>query len=211
MNLEIKAGKYLVVSEWEIEAGKEQDIKAVWDESSFKNLLGDYVLYKGIIKNTYVLMYEITDFGKLQQLLESDDYRKLLNDLSTFVASDIHQGLYGLVDSVKDRETFIPVTKYMQLRSIEVPLSGIDPYLDWRKRRIYKYVDKNDKVKSFLSFHSVFSTEPGVLFVTEFEGDPDEYRNSFLTDEYKQIIKEAGHDHIKGGLNTFEYVLVDRK
>lgn len=27
MNLEIKAGKYLVVSEWEIEAGKEQDIK----------------------------------------------------------------------------------------------------------------------------------------------------------------------------------------
>lgn len=211
MNLEIKAGKYLVVSEWEIEAGKEQDIKAVWDESSFKNLLGDYVLYKGIIKNTYVLMYEITDFGKLQQLLESDDYRKLLNDLSAFVASDIHQGLYGLVDSVKDRETFIPVTKYMQLRSIEVPLSGIDPYLDWRKRRIYKYVDKNDKVKSFLSFHSVFSTEPGVLFVTEFEGDPDEYRNSFLTDEYKQIIKEAGHDHIKGGLNTFEYVLVDRK
>lgn len=211
MNLEIKAGKYLVVSEWEIEAGKEQDIKDVWDESSFKNLLGDYVLYKGIIKNTYVLMYEITDFGKLQQLLESDDYRKLLNDLSTFVASDIHQGLYGLVDSVKDRETFIPVTKYMQLRSIEVPLSGIDPYLDWRKRRIYKYVDKNDKVKSFLSFHSVFSTEPGVLFVTEFEGDPDEYRNSFLTDEYKQIIKEAGHDHIKGGLNTFEYVLVDRK
>lgn len=50
MNLKIKTEKYLVVSEWEVEAGKEQDIKAVWERSSFKNLLGDYVLYKGIVK-----------------------------------------------------------------------------------------------------------------------------------------------------------------
>lgn len=53
---------------------------------------------------------------------------------------------------------------------------------------------------------------PGVLFVTEFEGNPDEYRASFLTDEYKQIIKEAGHDHIKSGeqgLQTFEYEKVE--
>ena len=128
MNLKIKTEKYLVVSEWEVEAGKEQDIKAVWERSSFKNLLGDYVLYKGIVKNTYVLMYETADFSKVQQLLESDDYLKLLDDLSAYVASDMHQGLYGLVDSVKDRKTFIPATKYMQLRSIEVPLSGIDPY-----------------------------------------------------------------------------------
>lgn len=211
MNLKIKTERYLVVSEWEIEVGKEQNIKVVWEKENFKNLLDDYVLYKGILKNTYVLMYEISDFRKVQQLLESNEYLNLLKNLAPFAASDIHQSIYGLVDIVKERKKFIPITKYMQLRTIEVPLSGIDPYLDWRRRRIYQYVEKNDKVKSFLSFHSVFSTDPGVLFVTEFEGDPDEYRNSFLTEEYKQIIKEAGHDHIKGGLNTFEYILVDRK
>jgi len=110
------------------------------------------------------------------------------------------------------RKQLIPKTKYMQLRSIEVPLSDIDSYLEWRKRRIFEFVKRNDKVTSFLAFHSVFSTVPGVLFVTEFEGNPDEYRASFLTDEYKQIIKEAGHDHIKSGeqgLQTFEYEKVE--
>ncbi|HEU4962732.1 MAG TPA: hypothetical protein VFV52_02590, partial [Bacilli bacterium] len=49
------------------------------------------------------------------------------------------------------------------------------------------------------------STTPGVLFVAAFSSDPTEFRDSFLTPEYQQIIKEAGHDHIKGGLSTIEY------
>lgn len=126
--------------------------------------------------------------------------------------SDFHQSIVGLVEEVLERKQLIPKTKYMQLRSIEVPLSNIDFYLEWRRRRIFEFVKRNDKVTSFLAFHSVFSTVPGVLFVTEFEGNPDEYRASFLTDEYKQIIKEAGHDHIKSGeqgLQTFEYEKVE--
>ena len=124
MNLKIKTEKYLVVSEWEVEAGKEQDIKAVWERSSFKNLLGDYVLYKGIVKNTYVLMYETADFSKVQQLLESDDYLKLLDDLSAYVASDMHQGLYGLVDSVKDRKTFLIICLYSSVKKLFLYSSG---------------------------------------------------------------------------------------
>ena len=211
MNLKIEADKYLVVAEWEFEENREEEIEEIWRNCKIKDLLPDYGFYKGIKKNTYVLLYEVLNFEKIQNVLESQEYKTFLKDLSPYAASDIHQGIYGLVDVVKSRSTFIPATKYIQLRTIEVPLSDIDTYLEWRKNRIYKYVEKNNKVESFLSFNSVLATEPGVLFVSAFDGDPDEYRDSFLTDEYKEIIKEAGHDHIKGGLNTFEYKRIDRK
>jgi len=211
MNLKIKKDKYLVVLEWEVEKGKEDIVETLWQETKLSTLLDEYSLYKGISKDTFVLLYQVEEFSKIQEILESAYYEDFIDDIAPYTTSDLHQGIYGFVDAVKERKGFIPTTKYMQLRIIEVPLNGIDSYLEWRKRRIYKYVEKNDKVASFLSFHSVFATNPGVLFVAEFEGDPVEYKNSFLTDEYKVIIKEAGHDHIKGGLNTFEYELVDKK
>ncbi|WP_297420039.1 hypothetical protein [Clostridium sp.] len=208
MNLNTKKGSYLVVMEWEYMKGSEEKVANIWNQSEAKKLMSSSVLYKAIKKDTFVIIYSVKDFLEIQAFVESNEYKDFVNAIAEYTISDIHQDIHGFVDTVLPRESFVPQTKYMQLRQIEVPLSGIDDYLEWRKRTIFKYVQKNDKVKSFLAFHSVLSSTPGVLFVTEFEGDPDQYRNSFLTPEYQVIIKEAGHDHIKGGLNTFEYELV---
>lgn len=208
MNLNTKKGSYLVVMEWEYMKGSEEKVASLWNQSEAKKLMPSSVLYKAIKKDTFVIIYSVKDFLEIQAFVESNEYKDFVNAIAEYTISDIHQDIHGFVDTVLPRENFVPQTKYMQLRQIEVPLSGIDDYLEWRKRTIFKYVQKNDKVTSFLAFHSVLSSTPGVLFVTEFEGDPDEYRNSFLTPEYQVIIKEAGHDHIKGGLNTFEYELV---
>lgn len=208
MNLNTKKGSYLVVMEWEYMKGSEEKVASLWNQSEAKKLMPSSVLYKAIKKDTFVIIYNVKDFLEIQAFVESNEYKAFVNAIAEYTISDIHQDIHGFVDTVLPRESFVPQTKYMQLRQIEVPLSGIDDYLEWRKRTIFKYVQKNDKVTSFLAFHSVLSSTPGVLFVTEFEGNPDEYRNSFLTPEYQVIIKEAGHDHIKGGLNTFEYELV---
>jgi len=208
MNLNTKKGSYLVVMEWEYMKGSEEKVANIWNQSEAKKLMPSSVLYKAIKKDTFVIIYSVKDFLEIQAFVESNEYKNFVNAIAEYTISDIHQDIHGFVDTVLPRENYVPQTKYMQLRQIEVPLSGIDDYLEWRKRTIFKYVQKNDKVTSFLAFHSVLSSTPGVLFVTEFEGDPDEYRNSFLTPEYQVIIKEAGHDHIKGGLNTFEYELV---
>lgn len=208
MNLNTKKGSYLVVMEWEYMKGSEEKVANIWNQSEAKKLMPSSVLYKAIKKDTFVIIYNVKDFLEIQAFVESNEYKDFVNAIAEYTISDIHQDIHGFVDTVLPRENYVPQTKYMQLRQIEVPLSGIDEYLEWRKGTIFKYVQKNDKVTSFLAFHSVLSSTPGVLFVTEFEGDPDEYRNSFLTPEYQVIIKEAGHDHIKGGLNTFEYELV---
>lgn len=203
---------YLAVMEWEVEEGKLDEAAKIWTNSKVSNFFENSVLYKGLTKNSLVVLYEVTNFSVIQQFVESDEFKQFVKAQAKYMQSDFHQSIVGLVEDVIRRKQLIPKTRYMQLRSIEVPLSDIDSYLEWRKRRIFEFVKRNDKVTSFLAFHSVFSTVPGVLFVTEFEGNPDEYRASFLTDEYKQIIKEAGHDHIKSGeqgLQTFEYEKVE--
>ena len=212
MNLKIMKAPYLAVMEWEVEEGKLDEAAKIWSNSKVSNFFENSVLYKGLTKNSLVVLYEVTNFSVIQQFVESDEFKQFVKAKAKYMQSDFHQSIVGLVEDVIRRKQLIPKTKYMQLRSIEVPLSDIDSYLEWRKRRIFEFVKRNDKVTSFLAFHSVFSTVPGVLFVTEFEGNPDEYRASFLTDEYKQIIKEAGHDHIKSGeqgLQTFEYEKVE--
>jgi len=209
MNLKIEKGPYLVVNEWDYVEGKLLEAQQAWHESTAKKCVPSAKLYKGIDRDKLVLIYKIENFEELQSILESKEYNSFVQQVAPFMDSDFHQSIYGLADSVVSRENLVPSTKYIQLRSIEVPLSGIDPYLEWRKGTIFDYVKRNQKVNSFLAFHSLFSSNPGILFVAEIKGEPKEFRESFLTNEYREIIKEAGHDHIKGGLHTYEYELTE--
>lgn len=138
---------------------------------------------------------------------------KYLKTIDGEVGDEVIKALDGVAEDIGNYILEFVFGEIYNRKSLDLKqLSNIDFYLEWRRRRIFEFVKRNDKVTSFLAFHSVFSTVPGVLFVTEFEGNPDEYRASFLTDEYKQIIKEAGHDHIKSGeqgLQTFEYEKVE--
>lgn len=202
-------GKSLViVNRFEIAKEHIDGLKMAWEASKVSQVLKNSVIYEGISENLIVMLYEVESLDQLQEKLESEEYKAFIKQITPYVMSDFHQEVVGLVDEVVPRDTLVPRTPYMQLRHIEVPLSGIEPYLEWRKRRIFEFVKRNDKVHSFLAFHSFFSTQPGVLFITEFTGDPETYRNSFLTPEYKVIIQEAGHDHIKGGLYTSEFKLL---
>lgn len=208
MNLEISKAPYLVLIEWEIEEERLNQAIKIWTENKVSLFFEKSRLYKGLNKNTLLVLYEVSDFADIQMFLESEDFKLFVNQQSQYMKSDFRQSVVGLVEKVVNRSTFIPNTRYIQLRHIEVPLSDIDRYLEWRRKRIFEFVKKNDKVTSFLAFHSFFSSEPGVLFVVGFEENPNVFRNSFLTDEYKEIIKEAGHSHIKNGekgLITFEY------
>jgi hypothetical protein len=206
MNLDIKRRPLIVVNKFEVKPENIEKIKNIFCNECLQDILSKSVLYKCISNvNELALLYEVKDMGEIQSIFENTKYIEFIDEISVYLESDFHQEVVGVVEEAVKRDTLIPKTKYMQLRHIEVPLSGIDTYLEWRKRRIFEYVKRNNKVVSFTAFHSVFSSTPGVLFISEFDANVEEYRNSFLTDEYKEIIKEAGHDHIKGGLYTSEY------
>jgi hypothetical protein len=54
-------------------------------------------------------------------------------------------------------------------------------------------------ISSFVAYHSLISTEPGIMFLSCFDDNISEYQAGFESPEYKQIIKEAGTNFIAGG------------
>lgn len=205
MKLEKQNAPFVVVTKWEVNSSDFDEQINNWNNSSAKKLLSNSVLYKGIEKQELVLLYAVNSFEEVERFVTSNEFQDFVNQIEETTLSDLHQEIVALVKQIRPRDNLLPTTRYMQLRSIEVPLQGMEDYLEWREKTIFEFVRENKKLDSFVVFHSLFSSTPGVLFITEFSGDPIEYRNSFLTPEYQKIIKEAGHDHIKGGLNTFEY------
>ncbi|MGW7342673.1 hypothetical protein [Streptomyces sp. NPDC054854] len=56
-----------------------------------------------------------------------------------------------------------------------------------------------DEVEVFEAYHSVLSTEPGVMFVSGFSCDPAEYTAVFTSPRYQEIVRQAGDRFIAVG------------
>lgn len=77
----------------------------------------------------------------------------------------------------------------------------MDEYRQWREKTIFDVVRNADEVQAFLAYHSVVSGQPGVMFISGFSADPENYNAVFASDRYRQIVQEAGDRYITGGAN----------
>jgi hypothetical protein len=120
--------------------------------------------------------------------------------LATFMSSDWRQQIFEIVDSVKPCIELLPSTEKLQMRYIEVPLSVHDEYLEWRERTIFDVIKQSSNIECFLAYHTIMSTQPGVMFFSGFEGNTSSYiQDNFKTPKYDEIVKEAGSKYISGG------------
>ena len=115
------------------------------------------------------------------------------------LASDIQRQVLRLKNIVKPQESILPESKYLQLRHIEVPLHILEEYHMWRDQTIFSHVVKQSEIESFLAYHSIISTEPGVMFLSGFSCKIDDYLSGFKKPEYIDIVKQAGEKYIFGG------------
>lgn len=128
------------------------------------------------------------------------DSVKLSTDpLAQHIKSDIKQELLRWVETVIPNTNYWNNSKYLQLRHVEVPLNKFSQYRKWREESIYDHVKKYDVIKSFEVFHSLFSTIPGVMFLSSFSCDIEDYIKVFNNTEYREIVKQAGNNFICGG------------
>ena len=131
--------------------------------------------------------------------------------LGAHLASDFRRQLLAFVEAPKDTSDALPATAYLQLRHVEVPPDRYADYRAWRERTIFDVVRTATEVEVFLAYHTVLSTEPGVMFVSGFSGPVDNYTAVFSSPRYQQIVREAGGQFITGGdrgLYTRLYQLV---
>lgn len=121
------------------------------------------------------------------------------SNLGQYLASDFARQILEFVEAPKDCSQSIPVTPYLQLRHVEVPPVAYEDYRAWRERTIFDVVRAASEVEVFLAYHSLISGEPGVMFLSGFSGEVDDYTKVFKSDRYQQIVREAGTQFITGG------------
>ncbi len=100
MNLKIMKAPYLAVMEWEVEEGKLDEAAKIWINSKVSNFFENSVLYKGLTKNSLVVLYEVTNFSVIQQFVESDEFKQFVKAQAKYMQSDFHQSIVGLVEDV---------------------------------------------------------------------------------------------------------------
>jgi hypothetical protein len=103
------------------------------------------------------------------------------------------------VEAPKPERAALPHTDYLQLRHVEVRPPMYRAYRQWREETIFDVVRGSDDIEVFLAYHSVLSTEPGVMFLSGFECAPEQYQRTFTSERYQQIVRQAGDNYITGG------------
>ena len=194
-----KTAKYLLLSEAKVRSESLDDAIKQWSKSEESEKSEDVALYSN---GSSIL--EISGFDVIASLIHSIISQKKIdfkNTIKNEMLSDWKEQVLILKDTVKGSAKIIPDSLYLQLRHIEVPLCVYDEYLNWRKETIFEYVLKNDKVDAFIAYHSLISTEPGVMFLSGFSCDKNQYKDSFNTPEYQVIVRQAGNKYISGGEN----------
>ncbi|MET7570701.1 hypothetical protein ABZT04_19705 [Streptomyces sp. NPDC005492] len=142
------------------------------------------------------------------------DAREQWEAVSPFVAGDFRRHVHEFVEAPKDCAGALPETPYVQLRRVEVKPPVLEEYREWRNRTIFETVRNSEESEVFLAYHSLLSTEPGVLFVAGFSVDPVRHNGVFRTPAYEAILTEVREKYIipqggEGGLYTKTYARVE--
>lgn len=188
-----RAADYILLSEISIARNHlEKAIKA-WHAINTDAKLKQ--LYTNWDANT---LLEISALKDPKQAIEVIKAEQLDDDLAV---SDWRRQLLILKDQVKPQQTAVPQSRHIQLRHIEVPLNVYGDYLAWRDRTIFPHVSKQTNIDAFTAYHSLLSSEPGVMFISSFSCDIEQYLECFSGPAYQDIVKQAGTRFICGGEN----------
>jgi len=131
--------------------------------------------------------------------LQSPAMKEKEERVAAFLLSDWNRQLIETVETVKSSEVALQNSGYLQLRYIEVPRKVYGEYARWRKETIFKHVKNQEQIESFHAYHTLLSTEPGVMFLSAFSCPEEEYVKCFNNPHYLSIVREAGDRFISGG------------
>lgn len=134
------------------------------------------------------------DFAASTGLLEAD-----LERFASHMNADVKRELLAYVEAPKRCTSPLPETDYVQLRHVEVPPPRRAAYRAWREETIFQVVRDNAEVEVFLAYHSLVSSQPGVMFVSGFSGPVQDYKAVFENEKYREIVRQAGDQYITGG------------
>ncbi len=150
--------------------------------------------------------FDETEVMQLRALPQLTDFQGIVADLENDVtlfadtmSGDVRRELVRFVEAPKPCETALPATPCVQLRHVEVPPNVMEAYRAWREETIFDVVRSASAIDVFLAYHSVISTQPGVMFISGFANSVHHYSAVFQTPRYTEFVRQAGTKFITGG------------
>ncbi|RBM14133.1 hypothetical protein [Streptomyces sp. PT12] len=187
----------LVLNEVAVAPGKADQVLAEWSALNQKEPVPGRALYRSVEGDN---LLEVTPVGDLAELAAlTKGWQKLWEGVSADLVTDFRRQLLEFVEAPKDTAEPVPTTRYLQLRHIEVKPREYADYRAWRENTIFDVVRGAAEVTAFLAYHSLVSSEPGVMFVSGFDVAPEEYQAVFTSPRYQEIVQQAGDRFIVGG------------
>jgi len=187
----------LILTEVGVAPGRVDEVLARWGELNEKEPTAGRTLLRSTDGDTVLEITPVQDYAELDVL--SAGWRRLWDTVSADLVTDFRRQLLEFVEAPKDTVDPLPRTRYVQLRYIEVKPTEYAAYREWREKTIFDVVRRAGQVTTFLAYHTLLSTRPGVMFVTGFDCDPAEYQKVFTSPEYQDIVQQAGDRFIVGG------------
>lgn len=191
------SASHLLITEAKPVAGSADILANKWAALSQPELAMQRAIYIAQDGSTVLEVLALNEMHDATQL--QGHWQENWSRLGQYVASDFAKQLLSYIEAPKDCSEAIPSTPYLQLRHVEVPPSAYEDYRAWRERTIFDVVRGAAEVDVFLAYHSVISTEPGVMFLSGFSCPVEDYTKVFSSDRYQQIVREAGTQFITGG------------
>jgi hypothetical protein len=187
----------LLVTELPVAAEQRDRAVEAWSEHLLASPGKDRVLYRCLEADT---LLELRVLDGLDAIDAAEvDFDLLWSAVGPYAAGDFRRQVVRFVEAPKEPGTDLPQTPYVQLRYVEVKPPMYEAYRAWREETIFAVVRESDEVESFSAYHTVVSTQPGVLFVSGFSVPVAEYMAPFTNERYKEIVAQAGDRYITGG------------
>jgi hypothetical protein len=194
------SAQLITVTELSVKDDKVDEAITAWLDHHTTSLIDGRVLYRGLEDSTLMELAPVSDsLDELPGLRE--DWLSLWHTIDHLAETDFSRQLLHFVEAPKPIPTALPQTPYVQLRHVEVPPPVYRKYRSWRAETIFDVVLTSPEVETFSAYHSVFSSEPGVMFVSGFSCSPAEYDAVFRSSRYQEIVRQAGDRYITGGQN----------
>jgi hypothetical protein len=194
----------LAVTEVAVDPGRVTEAIAAWPKP-----LPDAALYRGTEESTLLELTPLADLTALDALTGGWDER--VTALAPLLTGDVRRQVLRFVAAPRPTEGPLPDSRYVQLRHVEIKPPVLEEYLAWREGTIFDVVRGSDRIEGFLAYHSLLSTEPGVMFVSGFSCEPEEYLPAFASERYGEIARYAHSRFVtEDGLYTRIYERVPR-
>ncbi|MFD9813420.1 hypothetical protein [Streptomyces sp. NPDC059080] len=179
----------LLVTEVPVEREASQEALAVWQDRTPAAAGRGSVLYESTEAPAVLELTPLAGLADLAAL--TDRWRDLRRALAPLSTGDVRRQVLEFVGAPKPAADELPDTPYIQLRHVEVKPPVYEEYLSWRQGTIFAEVLTSERIETFLAYHSLLSTEPGVMFVSGFSCPPQEYLPTFASERYAEIARQA--------------------